>query len=140
MWKIEEGVCLIFLLLLALFDLRYKKVPTTLLILFFVFGALFCVIRKEELLWKGMGIALGLCFCGISKLTKEAIGYGDSIGILILGIYLGVFSLVAVLFPAFLLAGFLGWLYQRKKKSKKAIPFFPFLLIGVLVEYILWRN
>ena len=76
---------------------------------------------------------IGMIFIGISKITREAIGYGDSLAILILGIYLGVWGLLEVLATSFFILGILalGFVTLRRKKSL-AFPFYPFLTVGYL--------
>lgn len=48
-------------------------------------------------------MTVGILFLLISKVTEEGFGYGDSLAILILGIYLGFWGLIGVLSGAFLL-------------------------------------
>ena len=68
-----------------------------------------------------------------NQITREAIGYGDSLAILILGIYLGVWGLLEVLATSFFILGILalGCVTLRRKKSL-AFPFYPFLTVGYL--------
>ena len=80
------------------------------------------------------GVAVGLLFFGISKVTKEAVGYGDSWLVTILGMYLGGRRLLEVILTATVLAGifslifcvFQGW------DRKRSIPFVPFLTVAYL--------
>ena len=77
---------------------------------------------------------VGLLLLLISKCTKEAIGYGDSLMILLLGMYLGGMRVLLVLFWASFLAGIcsLFLLLGRKRKKKEALPFLPFLAVSYL--------
>lgn len=139
MWKIEMGVCLGFLLVLSLFDLKYKQVPSVLLIFFFIIGTCFLPYKKGEIIWKVMGVLPGIIFFGVSKWSEEKIGYGDSIGIFILGLYLGVFHVLSILCTSFFLSGCLGCLKGSGRRKKEAVfPFFPFLFLGACLEWALW--
>lgn len=56
----------------------------------------------ENLVGICAGIGVGVLFLLVSKVTEEAIGYGDSVAIMILGGYLGFWKVVGVLAAAFL--------------------------------------
>ena len=76
------------------------------------------------------GILAGAFFLLISKLTKESFGYGDSILIVIMGAFLGFWSLMSVLFMAFFMAGLFSVIMLLKTKfhKKSKFPFIPFLM------------
>lgn len=48
---------------------------------------------------------MGVLFLLVSKVTEEAIGYGDSVAIMILGGYLGFWKVVGALAVAFFTSG-----------------------------------
>ena len=78
------------------------------------------------------GAAVGGGFLGISKFTNEALGYADSLWIMALGIFLGVWDLLLLLLLAFSLSAlFTGVGVVWKKFSKDfSIPFIPFLAVS----------
>lgn len=65
----------------------------------------------------------GILFLWISKITNEAIGYGDSLAILILGIYLGIWGLLEVLMTAFFILGIIGLICVVIKEKRKDLLF-----------------
>lgn len=65
----------------------------------------------------------GILFLWISKITNEAIGYGDSLAILILGIYLGIWGLLEVLMTAFFILGIIGLICVVIKRKRKDLLF-----------------
>lgn len=140
MWTLMEAVGLGYLGVMALADVRYRAVPGKWLVLGTVAASVYRVTHLEGIpgVWAG-GIAIGVFFLLVSRLTGEGIGYGDSWLILILGIFLGVWRLLALLGIAFLLAAVASmWLLVRKKWSRKeAIPLVPFLLVGYLGSVVL---
>lgn len=75
---------------------------------------------------------VGVLFLIISKCTKEAIGYGDSWMILLLGVYLGLWNILWLLSIAFVLSGVMSAFVLRKNKyfSKVSFPFIPFLAVS----------
>ena len=84
-------VCLGILAGMSVTDLLYRKVSGELLAAAGIGAVIFQICYGKCNVWiLGGGIAVGLCFLGISRLTGEGIGYGDSIMILLLGIYLGI--------------------------------------------------
>ena len=67
------------------------------------------------------GIGVGVLFLLVSKVTEEAIGYGDSVAIMILGGYLGFWKVVGVLAVAFFTSG-IG--ISRTGEDDAIFPFF----------------
>lgn len=102
-------------------------------------------IRNMEALWKEFpSIVLGVLFCAISfgigyLLSHGNMGAGDVKLVLVMGLYLtGEYVVGAILYGC--IAGALYSVIQlmrRKLSRKDAIPFVPFLFIGVLIKYIL---
>ena len=70
-----------------------------------------------------------MVFLIISRATEESLGYGDSILITVLGIYMGFWNILTLLVTAFFLgAVFSGVMLVRKKYTgKSSFPFVPFL-------------
>ena len=78
------------------------------------------------------GIGVGVLFLFVSKVTEEAIGYGDSVAIMILGGYLGFWKVVGVLAAAFFTSGVCSVILAFRGRVK-AMPFFPFLTLGYIL-------
>ena len=75
---------------------------------------------------------MGVLFLLVSKVTEEAIGYGDSVAIVILGGYLGVWKVVGVLAAAFFTSGVCSVILAFRRRVK-TMPFFPFLTLGYIL-------
>ena len=116
-----------FALGISVCDIRKRRIPVSLLILYSVV-TLLCALPNV----KAGGLLMGALFFGISKVTKEAIGYGDSWLVTLFGIYLGVEMLVQLLFTATFLAGVVSlfWMWKRGWNKKGSLPFVPFLALG----------
>lgn len=120
-------------------DWRKRTMPLLLLIVMSVAIVVLVLAYRTDALWDCAGGGfIGILFFMISKCTKEAIGYGDSWLILLLGIYLGAFVLLQVLFAASSAAGIcsLFYLWKHRWKRSETIPFVPFLTfayIGVIL-------
>lgn len=129
-------VCIVVLGILVLFsalDFKYRRLPVWLLS-----GACLGAVTYQ-LFWGRMdlcavagGIILGCLFLGLSRITGEAFGYGDSIGMVALGVFLGVWDMLEVLSYTFLglAAGAVILLAFKKMSRKAALPFYPFLAAG----------
>ena len=110
MWELEQNVkgvgninmIIVWLGILSVYDYKFKKVPVWLL---FLYG-LWVIINQ---LFKGeffsqntlFVIVLSFIFLIISFATKEKIGYGDGITILITGISSGIQQIVVIIWFSF---------------------------------------
>ena len=103
------GIC-------SLTDLRHKVVHKKVLILYGMIPGILCLL--------------------VSKISGQALGYGDSILILLTGSSLGIQNCVGITIWAFLCSGLWAlFLVGIKKADKKAeIPFVPFLMIGFVIQ------
>ena len=140
MWKVAEAVVLIGLGAAAIWDVRKRCVPAagllagTIAVIAFQIG-----FGKTEWYLCAFGALCGGMFLLISRYSDEEIGYGDSWMIFNLGMFLGLWRLMAVLLLAFLgaavaaVCGVAGGKWNRKT----TIPFLPFLLAGY-VGVLLW--
>lgn len=134
---ISKMICLGILLGMAVMDILSRKIPVEILILANISALIYQVgTGKEDVVIIIGGIAVGCIFMLISKITGESLGYGDSLGILGLGIYLGFWKVLEVLSGAFFMAALAAVLVLvRKKMSRKcAMPFYPFLA----ASYTMW--
>lgn len=135
MCAIGNILALFILMGLSVMDIRIRKVPRDVLILCMISAVIYQILT-DHVDWRLSlaGGAVGLVFLWFSKITNEVIGYGDSMAILVLGIYLGVWQLMAVLVTAFFILSVLGigCLAAGRAKIGMAFPFYPFLTVGYL--------
>lgn len=127
------GCC--YLLVLSVQDFRERMISGMLLAVGAAAAVGSQIIWNRYSVWECIGgLLIGLLFIGISRLTRESLGYGDSILITILGIYIGVWNLMYVLLIAFLLSAICAVLILIKFcfHRKKALPFIPFLTVGYM--------
>lgn len=134
MYEIEQIGGIIFLAICTYYDMKTRMIPVWLLISGGV-GAIMVRIMLQENGWIYIaGILLGVTFLLVSKVTKEAIGYGDSALILILGVLIGLWQMLLVLVIALLSAAVFSMfvLVLKRMSRKKQFPFVPFLLWGFI--------
>ena len=118
---------------------NFRKVPGEILAMGAVGACVYRICMEQENVWiLGGGIAIGILFLFISRVTGEKLGYGDSLAILILGIYMGIWKLLLVLSGAFTFftIGAVLVLSSRKMSRKCTLPFFPFLTAGYLLYLV----
>lgn len=136
MWKVSELLIAAILASLAVVDVHYRKIPLDILVLATAAALINQIfIEKGDPLLIFGGVGVGITFLWISRLTKEGVGYGDSLAILILGICLGLWRVLAVLAITFLILGIvaMGCLVWKKMSRKKTLPFYPFLMCGYII-------
>ena len=134
-WKLYliQGIEFIFLGIGSYYDVKNQELSLRFLLPFLsisIFSNL--ILRYQSQTDWLIGGCIGCVFLGVGWLTKEEIGYGDGIGLVILGILKGWRGLIPMMFMAFLLSGIYGeWkLIGLKESSDSVMPFFPFLLIA----------
>ena len=145
-----------FFFYMALYDLKYSTIEAvpvyifialiTLLLIFiyianfFHFSPFFYQNYTSFLINHFVtAIVTFIFFLGIYKITKEkGIGGGDVQISFLIGLILGGKSTILALYIAFLVGAFfaVSLLIFKKSKMKDAIPFGPFLAIGVIVSIL----
>ena len=83
------------------------------------------------------GLLPGIFLLVLAKITREAVGYGDGLILLFIGLSLGFWECIGIFFIGLLgvfLAAVLVALFFGRKKGLE-IPFIPFLLTGLAGGY-----
>ncbi|MBQ7840550.1 MAG: prepilin peptidase [Lachnospiraceae bacterium] len=89
-----------------------------------------------------MAMFPGIFLLILSLLTEEKIGYGDGYMILVLGLFLGWESCIAVFCMACLLSAIYaggGWIFRKFDRNSR-IPFAPFLLAASCLVKLVWAG
>lgn len=124
---------LLFLAELSAEDVREKKVSVYKVLVFTVLALIYRAFTNQ-LFWMEMIINLvpGGMMILLAILTKEGIGYGDGMTVMVLGLWTNVWFTTGVLCVAILLSGIFGSICLIVTK-REVIPFVPFLLAGLEV-------
>ena len=129
-WILCQIIFAVYIVILVVMDIKWKKLPLTLLLSggFLAAAGILCG-REIPAVILAAGGGVGVLFLIISKVTGEAFGYGDSILILITGIFIGFWEILYLLMAAFSMAAvFSVFLMIRRRFSRKSsFPFVPFL-------------
>ena len=150
MFKVRLGniflniIFIIFLCTCTVFDIRKKEIPIHLILIGLIssFGVIIWQIFEGTVSVTGVGVSFlpGLFFLLISFFTKEKIGYGDGLILIISGLILGFYQcflgLCISLICSSVFAMLLLVLHKVKRDSKLA--FVPFLTIGIGVSFFVY--
>ncbi len=140
MCKIADVIIFLMLGLCSISDWKKKTIPLKWILIMGVTVLILAFLCKDMEPGQRIGGGMvGIIFLFLSKCTKEAIGYGDSLLIFILGIHLGGLCLLRVLFLASVIAAIasLFRLWKHGWKRNATLPFVPFLSIAYLGEMML---
>ena len=138
-----KGAVLLFLSICTIFDIRKKEIPLILAGVGMMAAVGFTIwrIRNESIYAAEILLSLlpGLFFLFTGWCTKEKVGYGDGILLLITGVMVGFNQCLAGLCISLFLSAFFGGLllFLHKAQKNSRIPFVPFLTIGMGVCIIL---
>lgn len=137
-----EQILLGYTGVLAVLDLRYRKIPAALLYAGLLTASLTAALRMAggQIVWQEMvcGVIPGCLLLLYSLLDKERLGRADGFAVLIMGFVLLGESCFWIVAGAFLLAGAWAavWLLRRKMRKDGTLPFLPFLF-AALAFYML---
>lgn len=122
-------------------DIRFRKVyksMTAWYLFLAVAGHMVFTLTGSEIVVSELaaGVVPGIISLFLSFLTRQQIGYGDSVLIIICGISLGLKNCTALVFTAFFWCGVWALILWRfcGKNQKEEIAFVPFLLLGTVIQ------
>ena len=133
MYKIVH-ICLIIILgVICVFDIKRKKIPVYMLIILAAAGIISnFTIGEFDIEKRIIAMLPGMILLIVSMITKQQIGYGDSLIILIMGLYIDIDDILSIVLSSFLLSSIAAIILMTifKKKKNFEMAFSPFLLIG----------
>ena len=121
-------------------DKKKKKVHLLPLLICLPTGIILSFIEgKEDGLFALFGILPGLLFLAMAVLTKEKVGYGDGLVLIVTGVLLGLRGNLMMVFMGLFLAALSSiWLLIRKKAGRNTkIAFVPFLLPSLVLSLLM---
>lgn len=127
---------LVFLAIAAFADLKRRCLNIVFIYIGLTAGFVLQTALGELLLWEmAAGVAVGGAAALISKVSRQAVGYGDSFMAAACGAWLGFYGCVFLLTVSLFIMALFGIaaLALKKAKGKDALPFMPFLLAGYIV-------
>lgn len=132
--RLEWLVAIGFMLTGSVIDIKKKELPLALLVLFGLAAAV-CTGITGEKEWRDILYSFipGAALLALGMCTRESIGYGDGLVVLILGLLTGLKGCLVIVSIGFVVSSVFAMvlLVFRKVKGKSRLPFLPFLTIGL---------
>lgn len=119
-------------------DYRTKHIKLMELIIFAVIGICFDIVYTKYALASILGgVGVGVAMYIFSIMSKEKIGKGDALLVMVTGLYLGFMNTVVLVWLSSVLAALVGLVLIRKydNKTDKEMPFVPFILLAYLIMF-----
>lgn len=133
---ISYCISLLFLAVLSAGDVREKKISIYRLAFLALSAMLYRVITGQFSLSEiGWGIFPGCILLLLAFLTREKIGYGDGLTVLVLGLWTGGWFTLATVCVGIMLSGTWGTVCIFRGRTEP-FPFVPFLLLGMEVTLL----
>lgn len=116
---------------LAWLDFKDKEIPLWICVLEIIVGLGFAFFERRELMSLLLACIPGGMAIVFSWISREAIGYGDGIVLVMLGCYLSLSQVLSIGLQAFGVAGVVAFilLVVFRKNGRYRIPFIPFLAL-----------
>ena len=141
--NLNQVVLITGLAIESIYDIRFKRIP---LWIFFamaglgsITGIIFWIVNstdiKSAVISRAIAVVVGLILIFISRLSNEAIGYGDSLTLTIIGLFMGIEILLQVLLTSISIAGAVGLVFLLffRKSRKYQLSFVPFIFVSYVI-------
>lgn len=126
---------------LSLLDFRDREIPIGLTLLGGLIGMVFGIWEKRDIFELVLSCLPGCLAMVFAWVSKETIGYGDGLVLIIMGIYLPISNLLSIGLQAIMIAGVVALvlLVVFHKRGSYRLPFIPFLGLAYGCEsFIQW--
>ena len=135
----KEIILGIWLGIQGVMDFKYKEIPLWFTWLGGVVGIVICVQEERTVFEVLVSCLPGLVVIFFSWMTKEIIGYGDGIVLLVMGFYLSLSQVLSIGMFAVFIAGIVALILLTifQKRGSYRIPFIPFLTLAYGVDYLI---
>ncbi|SHJ43590.1 prepilin peptidase [Parasporobacterium paucivorans] len=131
---------IIFLGIHSITDIRYKKVSLMLCVISALAGLLLNILlRESDVSSRLLALLPGAGMILLGRFSRDAVGLGDGIVIMVLGLYMGVAATLAILMAGLFIAALvsLALIVFKKAGGKDRIAFVPCLFAGYLITITL---
>lgn len=137
--NIINAVLLIFLAVAAYWDCKEKQIGLNIVLAGAVTGIVLQMAAREARVSDILsGVCVGLLMLFLSWMTRESVGAGDGLILMVSGIFLGFWKNISMFMTALVMTGMVGlFLIAVKKKGRNyRLPFVPFLLAAYLFQIL----
>lgn len=129
-------ILLIYLLICSYSDIKTQTISLKLSIIFIIlFLILNFIFNFTSYLSLFFSIFPGCLILLLGKFTKQSIGYGDGIILIVSGMYTNFWYCTSILLTTLMLSSFFSLFLILKKRSLKTVfPLAPFILLSYLIN------
>ena len=131
-----NGVIIVFLIPCAITDLKSKTIPIWWTVVFGISAMIYQIFWKKQKLEAILfSMIIGVTLLVAAKISNQRIGYGDGIIFLILGLWIGFWDGISLLFFSLILSSIISvyLILVRRKGSDYRIPFIPFVIAAYII-------
>ena len=131
-----NGVIVVFLIPCAITDLKSKTIPIWWTVVFGISAMIYQIFWKKQKLEAILfSMIIGVTLLVAAKISNQRIGYGDGIIFLILGLWIGFWDGISLLFFSLILSSIISvyLIIVRRKGRDYRIPFIPFVTAGYII-------
>lgn len=135
---VSRIICMGILAGLSAADVRCRKIPGLALILGSIMAVSYTILVGVSHIWLAVGgFLIGFLFVLLSRVTGEQLGYGDSWLLCVLGVYLGTWNMLLLLFAAWMSVALaaMATLAVCRFRRGMTLPMIPFITIGYIIMW-----
>lgn len=141
--ELEWLIISIFMVICTIMDIRKKEIPAVAIVLSGLLALCYMIFGSEKQ-WMDILYSLipGMFLLMLSYCTRESIGYGDGLVVLVMGICMGIGICMAAVMAGLIISAVcaVALLVFGKVGGKSRLPFVPFLSAGLGVVYIVQKG
>lgn len=131
-----RGIVIFLLLIESVMDIKNRTISVLHMVIFGIAGIIANCALEYQSLWTMLGgVLVGAIVLLFGLFSKGAIGIGDGIIFGCIGIYIGGFDNIRLLFYSLIVAAILGggYVLLKRKSIKSQIPFVPCIFVAYLL-------
>ena len=107
---------------ICVFDIKRKKIPVYMLIILAAAGIISnFTVGEFDIEKRIIAMLPGMILLIVSMITKQQIGYGDGMIILIMGLYIDIDDILSIVLSSFLLSSIAALILMTVFKKKKNV-------------------
>ena len=124
------------LCVIAVYDIRYRRIPNSLVALVFITGAIRMFVREDYL-----SCAIGIVFPSavlfvVRFLDSKSIGFGDIKIVMAIGFFYGYLRAGIIVVLSLALLYIFAWIKRKRRAEVSSVCFGPFLAAASLVGFL----
>lgn len=138
MWIITQLIGLLIMSIMAYIDFKYKKVSILWILTYIFIGIITAILSKITYNHIFLILIISSIFILISYITKQSLGFGDSLCIFGLLCFFKPYKAILILFLSFILTAIcsLFLIFFKNKSKKYSLPYLVFLFISQLLSFL----